>query len=62
MEEASDAECGALYENAKIGVTLRTNLEEMNWPQGIKQITIDNSTEGVFINKCIQQNDHAPWE
>ena len=61
MAEASEAEYGALYENTKIGVPLRTTLEEMNLSQGITKTTIENYIECGIINTRIQQNDHAPW-
>ena len=44
---------GKLYENSKICVPLRTTLEEKNWPQGITQITTDNSTVDGIVRKLV---------
>ena len=59
MEAASEAECGALYYNSKIGIPFRTALEEINWTQGITQITTYNPTvDDIIMNRI--KNDHTP--
>ena len=44
MSSATEAECGALFNNAKQGVPLRISLEEMGHPQPPTPIQVDNST------------------
>ena len=60
MAATSEAECGALYYNSKIGKPLISPREEINWIQGITQITTYNSTAYGIINKSTQQKQsHA---
>jgi len=55
MSSAAEAECGALYNNAKEGVALRNTLHEMGHPQPPTPIQVDNSTTNGFANKQIRQ-------
>ena len=59
MGEAPEAECGALYNNTKIVITLLTTLEEMDCPQVITPITTANYTAHGIIN-IITQKNHTP--
>ena len=56
MSSASEAECGALFNNSKQGVQLHINLEEMGNPQLPTTIQVDNSTAEGFANRQIKQN------
>ncbi len=55
MSSAAEAECGALYDNTKEGVPLRTTLTEMGHPQPPTPVQVDNSTTNGFANKQIKQ-------
>jgi hypothetical protein len=55
MGAAAEAECGALYDNAKEAVPLRTTLEEMGHKQPPTPIQVDNSTTNGFANRQIKQ-------
>ena len=53
---SAEAECGALFNNAKQGVPLRISLKEMGHPQPPTPIQVDNSTAAGFANRQIKQN------
>ena len=55
MASASEAEYGALFNNTKESVSLRTTLHEMGHPQPPTPVEVDNSTAVVFANKQIKQ-------
>ena len=56
MASASEAECGALFNNTKEAVSLRTTLHEMGYPQPPTPVEVKNSTAVVFANKQIKQH------
>ena len=53
MSSAAEAECGALFNNAKQAVPLHISLEEMGHPQPPTPIQVDNSTAAGFANHQI---------
>lgn len=55
MAAAPEAEVGALYENAKLGVPLRNTLKEMGWEQQTTPIVTDNLAVNGLVNIKITQ-------
>ena len=55
MASASEAEYGALFNNTKEAVALRTTLNEMGHPQPPTPAEADNSTAVGFANKQIKE-------
>ena len=55
MASASEAECGALFNNIKEAVSIRTTLPKMGHPQPPTPVKVDNSTAVGFANKQIKQ-------
>jgi hypothetical protein len=55
MSSAAEAECGALFLNAKEGTVIRTTLEEMGYPQPPTPLKTDNSTADGIANDTIKQ-------
>ena len=55
MMSTSEAECGALSNNTKEAVSLRTTLHKMGHPQPPTPIEVDKSTAVGFANKQIKQ-------
>jgi hypothetical protein len=55
MSSAAEAECGALFNNTKEAVPLRTSLTEMGYPQPPTPVDVDNSTTVGFANKNMKQ-------
>ena len=55
MQSAAEAECGALYMNAKEVIPMRTTLEELNHPQPATPMRTDNSTADGIMNKTVKQ-------
>ena len=56
MSSATEAECGALFNNAKQGLLLRISLGDMDHPKPPTPIKVDNSTAARFANRQIKQN------
>ena len=54
MLAASEAEAAALFTNMKEGVIQGIALEEMQWPQPPKPITVDNSTAVGLVRDTIK--------
>eukprot|EP00957_Ditylum_brightwellii_P109069 8320488-Ditylum_brightwellii.AAC.1 len=50
MASAAEAELGALFENAKEAVSLRTTLREVGHQQPTTSIQVDNSTAHGIVN------------
>ena len=61
MASASEAECGALFNNTKEAVSLRTTLHEMGHPQPPTPVEVDNSTALGFANKKLSNRSPSPW-
>jgi hypothetical protein len=55
MQSAAEAECGALYMNAKEAVPMRITLEELDHPQPATPMRTDNSTADGIMNKTVEQ-------
>ena len=55
MASASEAKCGALFNNTKESVSLRTTLHKMGHPQPPTPVEVNNSTAAGFANKKIKQ-------
>jgi hypothetical protein len=55
MSSAAEAECGALFNNTKEAVPLRTSLAEMGHPQPPTPVDVDNSTTVGFANTNMKQ-------
>jgi hypothetical protein len=55
MQSAAEAECGALYMNAKEVMPMRTTLEELKHPQPPTPMRTDNSTADGIMNKTVKQ-------
>jgi hypothetical protein len=55
MSLAAEAECSALYDNTKGGVSLRNTLDEIKHPQPPTPVQVDNSTTHGFANRQIKQ-------
>jgi hypothetical protein len=55
MSSAAEAECGALFNNTKEAVPLRTSLAEMGHPQPPTPVNVDNSTTVGFANTNMKQ-------
>ena len=55
LSSAAEAECGALFHNARAACPIRTTLIEMSHPQPATPVTVDNSTTHGFANKQIKQ-------
>ena len=55
MQSAAEAECGALYMNAKEAVPMRTTLEELGHPQPPTPMRTDNSTADGIMNRTVKQ-------
>eukprot|EP00957_Ditylum_brightwellii_P089696 6831256-Ditylum_brightwellii.AAC.1 len=56
MASAAEAELGALFENAKEAVLLRTPLTELGHQQPATTIQVDNSTTHRIVNSNIRQH------
>eukprot|EP00957_Ditylum_brightwellii_P200160 15259109-Ditylum_brightwellii.AAC.1 len=55
MASAAEVELGALFENAKEAVALRTTLQELGHQQPVTPIQVDNSTAHRIVNSNIWQ-------
>ena len=55
MASTSEAECGALFNNTREAVALRTTLNEMGHPRPLTPVKVDNSTAVGSVNKQIKQ-------
>eukprot|EP00957_Ditylum_brightwellii_P157821 12012386-Ditylum_brightwellii.AAC.1 len=55
MASAAEAELGALFENAKEAVVLRTTLQELGHQQPATPIQVDNSVAHRIVNSNIPQ-------
>ena len=55
MASASEAKCGALFNNTKEAVSLRTTLHETGHPQPPTPVEVNNSTSVSFANKKTKQ-------
>ena len=67
MLATSEAEAAALFTNMKEGVIQRIALEEMQWPQPLTPITVENSTAAGLVwdtikaNKSQAMDMHLHW-
>ena len=60
VSSAEEAEVGALFNNLKEGVIIRTALAEMGWPQPVTPVQTDNTTaNSIANNTCKQQRSKA---
>eukprot|EP00957_Ditylum_brightwellii_P136661 10421995-Ditylum_brightwellii.AAC.1 len=55
MASAAEAELGALFENAKEAVALRTMLRDLGHQQPATPIQVDNSVAHGIVNSNIRQ-------
>ena len=55
MQSAGEAECGALYMNAKEAVPMRVRFVELGHPQPASPMRTDNSTADGMGNKTVKQ-------
>ena len=55
MQSAAEAECGALYINAKEAVPMRVRFEELGHPQPALPMRTDNSTADGMMSKIVKQ-------
>jgi hypothetical protein len=55
LSSAAEAEIGALFDNTKKAVVLRTMLEEMQYPQPATLVQTDNSTACGIANSNLRQ-------
>jgi hypothetical protein len=55
MASAAEAECGALFNNTREGVSLRNTLHEMGHSQPATPVQVDNTTTAGFANHQIKQ-------
>eukprot|EP00957_Ditylum_brightwellii_P033636 2550201-Ditylum_brightwellii.AAC.1 len=55
MASAAEVELGALFENAKEVVVLRTTLQELGHQQPATPIQVDNSVLHGIVNSNIRQ-------
>ena len=62
MAYASEAECGALFNNKEEAFALRTTLHEMGHPQPPTPVEVDNSTAVGFASKQIKQQKSKSTE
>ena len=58
MASSFEAKCGALFNNTKEAVALKTTLHEMGQPQTPTPVNVDNSTAVGFANKKIKQQKY----
>ena len=62
MQSAAEAECGALYINAKEAVQIRVRLEEVGNPQPAKPMRTDGGTSDGMMNKTVEQrSNQSQW-
>jgi hypothetical protein len=52
----AEAEYGALFLNAKVGLRLRLSLTDLGYPQAATSIVFDNQTAGKVANKSCKEN------
>jgi uncharacterized protein YycO len=55
VSSVAEAECGALFVNAKEGTVTRTTLDEMGHNQDATKFKTDNSTADGIINNTVQK-------
>jgi hypothetical protein len=55
VSSVAEAECGALFVNAKEGTVTRTTLSEMGHKQDATEFKTDDTTEYGIINNTVQQ-------
>eukprot|EP00957_Ditylum_brightwellii_P065490 4967701-Ditylum_brightwellii.AAC.1 len=56
MASAAEAELGALFENAKEAVALRTTLQKLGHQQPVTPVQVDDSVAHRIVNSNIQQH------
>jgi hypothetical protein len=57
----AEAECGALFFNAKEGTITRTTLAEMGHNQDDTELKTDNTTADGIINNTVQRKRSKQW-
>ena len=62
MASAFEAEFGALFNNTKEAVSLRTTLHKMGHPQTPTPVEVENSTAVGFTNKQIKQQKYKSMD
>ena len=55
MASAAEADLGAIFVNGQDVVLARTTLDEMNHPQPLTPIQVDNATAVGIANRTIKQ-------
>ena len=62
MSSVAEAELGAIFHNAREGVSERITLEEMGHPQGATNIISDNAIAIGIANKTVKHKRSKAME
>ena len=61
VASASEAECGAIFNNTKEALSLCTTIHKMGNPQPPSPLEVNNSTAVGFANKKLSNRSPSPW-
>ena len=59
---AAEAECGGLFHNAQVAVSIRRILEAINHPQKATRIKTDNKTANSFVHASMRAKRSKTWD
>ena len=62
VSSSAEAETNAVFQNAKLTVSIRHLLQELGHPQPITTIKTDNSTAAGFVNRNMQLKKSKSWD
>ena len=62
VSSAAEAETNAVFQNAKLTVSIRNLLIALGHPQSINTINTDNSTTAGFVDKYMQLKKSKSWD
>ena len=59
---AAEAECGGLFNNAQVALTIRRTLEAIGHPQRTTRVKTDNKTANSFVHASMRAKRSKTWD
>ena len=62
MSSAVEAECGGIFHNCVVAISIRNDLEGMGHLQGQTKVVTDNSTASSFVHSSMREHRSKSWD
>ena len=62
VSSAAEAECGGIFHNCVVAISIRNVLNDMFHPQSKTQVTTDNTTATSFVHSAMRAKRSKSWD